>query len=76
MRIKFTAAHMEKYRGVDGLGGMLVLTAGEEAEVSESVAKLLLQKYARNFEVVVQKKPDHAPTSDKLLRKGHKTKTK
>ncbi len=76
MVIKFTAKHMSEYQGVDGLGGMIVLKRGEEAEVSEIVANLLMQKYSGNFEIILREKPEHAPQADKLFRKGAKTKTK
>jgi hypothetical protein len=76
MLIRFTAKHMSEYQGIDGRGGSISLKKNEEAEVSESVAKLLLQKYGRNFEVIVEEKPEHAPQADKLFRKGAKTRTK
>jgi hypothetical protein len=75
MRIRFTAAHMREYQGIDGLGGSLKLARGDEAPVSESVGKLLCQKYGKDF-VVVEAKAEHAPTTDKLFRKGARTKTK
>lgn len=76
MLIRFTAKHMPEYQGIDGLGGSVSLKAGDEAEVSEVVANLLLQKYGPNFEIVVESKPEHAPEADKLFRKGPRTKTK
>ena len=76
MLIKFTAKTMRKYSGHDGSGNALHMEAGQTAEVSEVVAKLLMQKYGANFEVVIQEKPAHAPSTDKALRKTAKTKTK
>lgn len=81
MRIKFTGKTMSKYAGSDGNGGALVLAAGESAEVSDVVGKLLLQRYGQNFE-----KSEAAPAvptpeqaednTDKLYRKTTETKTK
>ncbi len=76
MLIKFTANKMNEYKGSDGNGGSLHLKAGETAEVSDQVGKLLLQKYGHTFEIVLQSKPDHAPKADKMYRKGSKTKMK
>jgi len=76
MLIRFTAKHMTEYQGIDGRGGSIALKKNDEAEVSESIARLLLQKYGQDFEIAVESKPDHAPQADKLFRKGPKTRTK
>lgn len=76
MIVKFNAKTMPKYAGHDGKGGMVSMVAGDTAEVTEMVGKLLLSKYGQNFEVVIQEAPAHSPTSDKLYRKSAKTKTK
>lgn len=76
MLIKFLAKTMPAYAGVDGTGNQIKLTKGETAEVSETVAKLLMQKYGGNFELVFEQKPEHAPKLDKLYRKLPKTKIK
>jgi hypothetical protein len=76
MLIKFTAKTMPRYAGVDGKGGSLDLKPGDIAEVSDSIAKLLLRAYGANFEVAIEEKPAHAPTTDKLFRKTFKVKTK
>jgi hypothetical protein len=76
MLVRFTAKTMPQYAGIDGNGGSVKMQPNETAEVSETVAKLLLQKYGANFEIVIEEKPAHAPHSDKLYRKSSKTKTK
>lgn len=76
MIVKFNAKTMKKYAGIDGLGGMLSMSAGDAAEVSDMVAKLLVSKYGQNFQIVIQEPPAHAPSSDKIYRKSAKTKTK
>jgi hypothetical protein len=75
MRVKFTANQMKEYQGADGLGGSLELKPGDEADVSDTVGKLLLQKYGHTFEVVAAR-PEHAPEHDKLYRATAKTKRK
>lgn len=76
MLIKFTAKTMPAYAGVDGKGQSIKLSKDETAEVTESIAKLLMQRYGENFQIVVQEAPKHAPKADKLYRKSRKTKTK
>lgn len=76
MLIKFNAKTMAKYAGVDGLGGSVEMSQGDQAEVSDAIAKLLLRAYGANFEVVIEEKPAHSPDSDKLYRKSSKIKTK
>lgn len=76
MRIRFNAKTMPTYQGHDGAGGSLNMQAGDEAEVAETVAKLLKQKYGSNFDIVITERPAHAPVADKLYRKSGKTKTK
>ena len=76
MRIKFTAKTMPRYAGHDGKGNAIDLTAGDTAEVTDAIGKLLVQRFGGNFEIVVDEKPAHAPESDKALRKTIKTKTK
>lgn len=76
MRVKFTAKHMKEYRGVNGLGEHLSMKAGDEAEVSDTVGKLLIQKYGQNFLIILDETPAHAPKADKRLRKTIQTKTK
>lgn len=76
MLIKFKAKTMPIYAGADGLGGSIKLSADDVAEVADSTAKLLMQKYGSNFEVVIVEKPAHAPDADKLYRKSPKVKTK
>lgn len=77
MLIRFKAKTMQKYAGIDGLGGSIALGENETAEVSEAVGKILLQKYGTNFEVIIQEKPMHAPQADKFYRKQPlKVKTK
>lgn len=76
MLIRFKASTMKKYVGIDGNGGSVELEAGQSADVSDIVARVLLQKYGENFEVVIEEKPAHAPQADKMVRKQPKTKTK
>lgn len=76
MLIRFKAQTMKKYVGIDGKGGTVEMEAGQTAEVSDVVAKVLLQKYGQNFEVVLEEKAEHAPKADKFARKNSKTKTK
>lgn len=76
MLIKFNAKTMPRYAGIDGNGGSVDMKEGDRAEVSDSIAKLLMRAYGANFEVVIEEKPAHAPNTDKLYRKSLKTKTK
>lgn len=77
MLLKFTGKSMSKYAGIDGLGNTIRLNINDITEVSETVGKLLLQKYSSNFEVIIKEdKPEHAPKVDKFFRKKKKVKTK
>lgn len=68
---------MPSYAGNNGKGGILRLNPGDEANVTDAIGKLLLQRYSNNFEQMPdQEKPAHAPQADKFYRKGSKTKTK
>jgi hypothetical protein len=72
MLIKFRANYMKQYEGTDGNGGLVSMQAGDIADVSENVAKILLQKHHHDFEVVMTERAKHAPTADKLTRKQSK----
>lgn len=74
--MRFTAKTMQSYSGKDSSGTRVELNKNDLIDISEAVAKLLLQKYGDNFEIVLNEKPKHAPKADKLLRKVASTKTK
>lgn len=74
--MRFTAKTMRSYSGKDASGVKVELNKNDLIDISETVAKLLLQKYGDNFEIVLNEKPKHAPKSDKFLRKVVSTKTK
>lgn len=76
MHIKFTGQTMPIYKGLNGKGELLCLKAGDVCEVTDEIAKLLLQRYNRDFEVSVIEKPEHAPKKDKQLKKTAKFKSK
>lgn len=77
MHLKFTAQTMATYKGSNGKGELLCLKAGDSCEVTDDIAKLLLQHYKRDFEVsVIDNKPEHAPKKDKQLKKTAKFKSK
>lgn len=76
MQIKFIGQTMPEYKGLNGKGELLCLKAGDVCEVTDEIAKLLLQRYSRDFEVNVIEKPDHAPKKDKQLKKTAKFKSK
>lgn len=78
MIIKFLGTSMKAYAGIDGNGGSVRLEAGESAEVSEQVGKILLTRYGKNFELVIpeESKSEAAPKTDKFYRKAKATQVK
>lgn len=76
MQLKFTGQSMPEYKGLNGKGELLCLKAGDLCEVTEEIAKLLLQRYSRDFEVSVIEQAQHAPKKDKQLKKTAKFKSK
>jgi hypothetical protein len=70
MIIKFIARTMQVYKGTDGNGNSLDLIKDQTAEVSETVGKLLCQKYHHNFIEVKDSASVEKPSkSDKRQRK-------
>lgn len=77
MLLKFKASTIPAYKGVDGNGGLVSLQKDDVAEIEDNVAKILLQKYGRDFDVVVQEaKPEHMPKADKMYKKTGSFKSK
>lgn len=70
MIIKFTARTMQAYKGNNGLGQIVELAKDQTAEVSDSVGKLLCQKYHHNFQEIKEETKVELPSkSDKKQRK-------
>lgn len=76
MHVKFIAQTMPEYKGVDGKGQLLCLKSGDVCEVTDEIAKLLLQRYSRDFEVTIVERTEHAPKKDKQLKKTINFKSK
>ncbi len=76
MQIKFIGQTMPEYKGMDGKGRLLCLKAGDTCEVTDEIARLLLQSYKRDFEVSVIERAEHAPNLNKQLKKTVKFKSK
>lgn len=67
---------MPEYKGTDGLGKDICLKSEDIVEVTQEIAKLLLQRYSRDFEIVLNEKPAFAPEENKQLKKTSKFKSK
>lgn len=70
MVIKFIARTMPAYKGSNGMGALIELSKDQTAEVSESVGRMLCQKYHQNFQEIRENKQSEEPSkSDKKQRK-------
>lgn len=76
MNIKFLAKTLNHYKGHDGTGGVVDMKKNDIAIVTEDIAKLLLQHYGADFEIMIEPKIMHAPKLDKQAKKTVSFKSK